>query len=43
MTMAYSQPETAALFLLIPAAIATAVALSAPRTRRSRVASAVVA
>lgn len=35
MTMAYSQPETAALFLLLPAAIAGAVALSAFRALRS--------
>lgn len=34
MTMAYSQPEAAAQFLLLPAAIAGAIALSAPRTRR---------
>jgi hypothetical protein len=33
MTMAYSRPETVVLFLLLPAAIAGAVALSAPRTR----------
>jgi len=42
MTMAYSQPGTAALFLLLPAAIAGVVALSAPRTRRSAVARAAV-
>lgn len=35
LTMAYSQPETATLLLLLPAAVAGAVALSAPRTRRS--------
>ncbi len=39
MTMAYSQPQTAALLLLFPAAVAGAVALSLPRTRRSGVAS----
>lgn len=33
LTMAYSQPEAAALFLLLPAAIAGVVALSVPRTR----------
>lgn len=42
-TMAYSQPETAVLLLLLPAAIAGAVALGAPRTRRSAVAAARVA
>ena len=40
MTMAYSQPASAAAFLLFPAAIACAVALSAPRTSRSAVAGA---
>jgi hypothetical protein len=34
LTMAYSQPELAALFLLVPAAIVGAVAIGAPRTRR---------
>jgi hypothetical protein len=32
-TMAYSQPEAAVLFLLLPAVIAGAVGLGAPRTR----------
>jgi hypothetical protein len=36
-TMAYSQPELASLFLLFPAAVAGAVALSAPRIGGSRV------
>ena len=39
-TMAYSQPQNAAIFLRHPAAIAGAVALSAPRSRRSAIASA---
>lgn len=39
MAMAYSVPQDTALFLLLPAAVAGALALSAPRTRRSRVAS----
>jgi hypothetical protein len=43
LTMAYSQPEAAVMFLLLPAAIAAAVALSARRTRRSAVTHAAVA
>lgn len=39
-TMAYSQPQFAAIFLLLPAAIAAAAALSARRTGRSAVAGA---
>lgn len=42
MTMAYSQPELAALFLLLPAAMVGAVAIGAPRTRPSGVAGAAV-
>ena len=37
LTMAYSLPQAAAVFLLIPAVIAGPVALSAPRNRRSAV------
>jgi hypothetical protein len=43
LTMAYSLPQAAAVFLLIPAVIAAAVALSAPRTRRSTLAGAAAA
>ena len=38
LTMAYSQPVLAVLFLLLPAAIVGAVAIGAPRTRWSGVA-----
>jgi hypothetical protein len=41
--MAYSLPQAAAVFLLIPAAIAGTLALSAPRTRRSKAAGAAAA
>ena len=40
LTMAYSLPQAATVFLLIPAAIAAGVALSVPRTRRTAVAGA---
>jgi hypothetical protein len=43
LTMAYSLPQAAAVFLLIPAAIAGTLALSAPRTRRSTAAGAAAA
>ena len=39
-TMAYSQPQFAAIFLLLPAAIAGTVALNGPPSRRSPVAGA---
>lgn len=39
-TMAYSQPELAVMFLLGPAVITGAMGLGAPRVRRSRVANA---
>ena len=43
LTMAYSLPQAAAVFLLLPAAIAGAVALSGPPSRRSPVAGAAAA
>ena len=43
MTMAYSLPESVALFLLLPAATAGALALSGPRPRRSGVSGAAAA